>query len=441
MTARERAARAAVHALLRRVCGGVIELEEPCGRVVRFGRQAPPPAEPLRVRVRVHTPALWPQLALHHGAGFGRAYMDGLWSCERLVTLVRIAARAMVAGDRAKARLEPVTGPVQRAAWRLRANTRARARERIAAHYDLGDELFSRFLDETMMYSCGIFERPDATLHEASVAKLERICRTLGLSARDHVLEIGTGWGGFAVHAAARYGCRVTTTTISQAQHDHAREAVRAAGVADRVTVLQQDYRDLRGTYDKLVSIEMVEAVGWEHLDTYFGVCSQRLKPDGAMLLQAITTSDRTFRVERATVGFINAFVFPGGALPSQLAIERALARSGDLRTVRLEDISGHYVPTLRHWRENFLHAWEELRGHGYDERFRRVWELYLAYCEAGFAERRIQAVQMVLAKPAFRAEPLPQLPPVAPSFAPTLLATPAADDGGEDRLTGAASG
>ncbi len=338
--------------------------------------------------------------------------MDGLWSCDDLVTLVRIAARAMEAGDRARERLLPLVGPVQRTAWRLRANTRARSRERIAAHYDLGNELFSRFLDETMMYSSGIFERPDATLHEASVAKLERICRTLDLGPDDHVLEIGSGWGGFALHAAGRYGCRVTTTTISRAQHEHAVAAVRAAGLSDRVEVLLEDYRDLRGSYDKLVSIEMIEAVGWEHLDTYFRVCSERLKPDGAMLLQAIVASDRAYRVERASVGFINAFVFPGGTLPSLAAIERSTGRT-DLRSVRLEDITAHYAPTLRIWRENFLAAWPELRDHGYDERFRRVWELYLAYCEAGFEERRIQDVQLLLAKPRFRAEPLPPLPAI----------------------------
>jgi len=437
VTARERAARAAVHALLRRIDGGVVEVEEE-GRLLAFGRQALPPLEPLRARVRVHSPRLWTELALHQGVGFGRARMEGLWSCEDLVTLVRIAARAMVAGDRAKARIAPLLGPLQRTAWRLRSNTRERSRERIAAHYDLGNELFSRFLDETMTYSCGIFERPGATLREASVAKLERICRTLDLGPDDHVLEIGTGWGGFAVHAASRYGCRVTTTTISRAQHDHAREAVRAAGLEDRVTLLLEDYRDLRGTYDKLVSVEMVEAVGWEHLDDYFAVCSRRLKDDGAMLIQAITTSDRSYRVERAAASFINAFVFPGGTLPSLAAIERSVDRAGDLRTVRLEDISGHYVPTLRAWRENFLGAWEELRGHGYDERFRRVWELYLAYCEAGFAERRIQDVQLTIAKPAFRSEPLPPLPPREQTAAPLLAGRRL---GAGERLTGAASG
>lgn len=412
MTPVQRAARATALALLRRIRGGVIELAEEDGRVTVLGTQATAPEQPLRARIAVRSPAFWTELAGGRGVGLGRAYRDGLWECEELVTLVRIAARAMVAGDRARERLLPLVGPVQRAGWKLRANTRERSRERIAAHYDLGNELFARFLDETMMYSCGIFERPDATLHDASVAKLERICRTLDLSPADDVLEIGTGWGGFALHAAERYGCRVTTTTISRAQHDHAVAAVRARGLDDRVTVLLQDYRDLRGSYDKLVSIEMVEAVGWEHLDTYFAVCAERLKDDGAMLLQAIVTSDLTYRVERASVGFINAFVFPGGTLPSMAAIERSVGRT-DLRGVRLEDITAHYVPTLRHWRENFLARWEELRALGYDEPFRRLWELYLAYCEAGFAERRIQDVQVVLAKPGFRAEPLPALPPL----------------------------
>lgn len=436
MRPRERAARAAAHALLARVRGGVIELVEPDGRVVALGAQSAPPAAPLRARVVVRSPAFYTELVGARGVGLGRAYRDGLWTCDDLVTLVRIAARAMAAGDRARERVLPLTGPVQRFAWKRRANTRARSRERIAAHYDLGNELFARFLDDTMMYSCGIFERPGATLKEASVAKLERIGRTLGIGPADHVLEIGTGWGGFAIHAAQRWGCRVTTTTISRAQHEHATAAVRAAGLADRVTVLLQDYRDLRGRYDKLVSIEMVEAVGWEHLDTYFAVCARRLKDDGAMLLQAIVTSDLTYRVERASVGFINAFVFPGGTLPSMAAIERSVART-DLRGVRMEDISAHYVPTLRHWRENFLARWHELRERGYDERFRRIWELYLAYCEAGFAERRIRDVQLTLAKPAFRAEPLPALPRL-PTLTIDDVGPPAT--GADDSLSAAAS-
>jgi cyclopropane-fatty-acyl-phospholipid synthase len=403
MSARERVARRAVHALLARARGGELVLVED-GVARTFG--TPAGAPPLRARIEVNDPAFHTAL-LAGGAGAGRAYADGLWDCDDLVALVRIAARAMPALDRWRARLLPLTAPWQRTAWRLRGNSRVRARERIAAHYDLGNALFSRFLDETMTYSCALFERPQATLHEAQVAKLDRICRRLELRPGERLLEIGTGWGGLALHAAGRYGARVTTTTISHEQHAHASAAVRAAGLEDRVAVLLQDYRDLRGRYDKLVSVEMIEAVGWEHLDTYFARCSELLDPHGAMLLQAIVHPHRVFRVEKAASGFINAFVFPGGTLPSLYAIERALARRTDLRSVALDDITPHYARTLACWRERFGAAWPELRALGYDERFRRMWDLYLAYCEAGFRERRISDVQMLLAKPGWRGESL----------------------------------
>ena len=416
MSERERAARRAVHALLGRVHGGTIELVED-GAAQTFG--TPAGAPPLHARIEVHDPAFHTAL-LHGGAGAGRAYMDGLWDCDDLVALVRIAARAMPGLDRWRERLLPLTAPWQQTAWRLRANTRARARERIAAHYDLGNMLFSRFLDETMMYSSAIFERPGATLHEAQVAKLDRICQRLQLAPGERLLEIGTGWGGLALHAAGRYGAHVTTTTISREQHAYASAAVRAAGLEDRVTVLLQDYRDLRGRYDKLVSIEMIEAVGWEHLDTYFAACSALLEDDGAMLLQAIVHPHRVFRVEKASTGFINAFVFPGGTLPSLHAIERSLARRTDLRSVALDDITPHYARTLHCWRTRFQRAWPELRTLGYDERFRRMWDLYLAYCEAGFRERRISDVQLLLAKPAYRAETIaPLTAPVMPDVSP----------------------
>jgi cyclopropane-fatty-acyl-phospholipid synthase len=418
VSTRDRIARRTVHALLDRAQGGTIELRED-GTSRRFG--TPTGTPPLHTRIEIHDPAFHAAL-LSGGAGAGRAYMNGLWDCDDLVALVRIAARAMPALDRWRERLLPLTAPWQQTTWRLQANTRTRARERIAAHYDLGNVLFSRFLDETMMYSSGIFERPSATLHEAQLAKLDRICRRLQLEPGERLLEIGTGWGGLALHAAGRYGVHVTTATISREQHAHARAAVRAAGLEDRVTVLLQDYRDLRGRYDKLVSIEMIEAVGWEHLDTYFAACSDLLEPHGAMLLQAIVHPHRVFRVEKASTGFINAFVFPGGTLPSLAAIERSLARRTDLRSVALDDITPHYARTLRCWRERFHDAWPDLRTLGYDERFRRMWDLYLAYCEAGFRERRISDVQLLLAKPAYRAEqvvPLPAPPAVTPLSSP----------------------
>lgn len=420
-TARGSASRRAVHALLGRLRGGQVELAER-GAVTVLGAQPAPPLEPLRARVEVHDPAFHAAL-LRGGASAGQAYVDGAWDCDDPVALVRIAARAMPALDRWRTRLLPLTAPVQRTAWRLRANSRARARDRIAAHYDLGNELFARFLDETMLYSCAIFERPDATLHEAQLAKLDRICRRLALAPGDRLLEIGGGWGGLALHAARAHGAHVTTTTISREQHDHVVAAVRAAGLADRVTVLLRDYRDLRGRWDKLVSVEMVEAVGWEHLDTYFAACGALLEPDGAMLLQAIVHPHAAFRVEKASTGFINRFVFPGGTLPSLTAIARSLALRTDLRTVALDDITPHYARTLRLWRERFDAAWPELRALGYDERFRRLWSLYLAYCEAGFRERRISDVQLLLAKPAYRGEGTALTPPPAASPVDAQLA------------------
>jgi cyclopropane-fatty-acyl-phospholipid synthase len=422
VSVRERAARRAVHALLARARGGTIELVEG-GVTRRLGIPAGDP--PLHARVEVRDPAFHTAL-LSGGAGAGRAYADGLWDCDDLVALVRIAARALPALDRWRERLLPLTAPWQRTAWRLRANSRARARERIAAHYDLGNTLFSRFLDETMTYSAAIFERPGMTLHEAQRAKLDRICRRLRLTPGERLLEIGSGWGGLALHAARRYGVHVTTTTISREQHTHTRAVVRAAGLEDRVDVRLQDYRDLSGRYDKLVSIEMIEAVGWEHLDTYFAVCSERLEPHGAMLLQAIVHPHRVFRVEKAAKGFIRELVFPGGTLPSLYAIERSLARRTDLRGVALDDITPHYARTLACWRERFQAAWPELRALGYDERFRRLWDLYLAYCEAGFHERRIADVQLLLAKPGWRGE-ADTLAPLTNPF--TRTASPVRED------------
>jgi cyclopropane-fatty-acyl-phospholipid synthase len=285
----------------------------------------------------------------------------------------------------------------------VKSNTRGRSRRAIAEHYDLGNDLFELMLDPTMMYSSALFERPGMTLEEASVAKLERICERLDLGPQDHVLEIGTGWGGFAVHAATTRGCRVTTTTISREQRDYAIECVRREGVGHLVTVLLDDYRDLAGTYDKLVSIEMIEAVGWRHFGTFFERCSQLLEPDGLMLLQAIIIDDRAYEVEKAGKSFINTYVFPGGCLPSLEVIARCVARRTDMQTLALEDLTPDYAETLRRWRENFASNVRRAAALGYDERFQRLWTLYLSWCEAGFAERRIGDVQMLLAKPRHR--------------------------------------
>ncbi len=402
-SASQRAARTLVLRLLRNISGGTIELCEPGGRI-SLGRQGG--GEPLRVELHVHDPAFYPGL-LRGSVGLCDTYMERMWDCEDLVTLTRIAALNVTSLDRLRRVLAPVLLPAQRAGSLVARNTPGRSRRRIAAHYDLGNELFEMFLDPTMMYSCGVFDSPQSTLEEASLAKLERICEKLDIGPSDHVVEIGTGWGGFAIYAARTRGCRVTTTTISREQHAYALERVRAAGLSARVSVLRKDYRELSGSYDKLVSIEMIEAVGWEYLQTFFRCCSRLLRGDGAMLLQAIVIDDRAYEVEKAGRSFINTYIFPGGCLPSVEAISRSVSRATDLRHVHMEDITSHYATTLAHWRERFLAGSPRLSALGYDERFRRLWELYLSYCEGGFRERRIQDVQILLAKPGYRAEPL----------------------------------
>jgi cyclopropane-fatty-acyl-phospholipid synthase len=396
-------ARRVALAVLARLRGGELTLVEEGGRTLRFGG-VEAGAAPLRATVRVRDPGFYRGL-LRGSLGLSESYVRGEWECEDLVALTQIGARNMGPLDRLRRLAAPVLIPGQRWARWLARNTPRRSRAQIAAHYDLGNELFALFLDPTMMYSCAVFEPREATLEQASLAKLERICAKLELGPDDHVLEIGTGWGGFAVYAAQRHGCRVTTTTISREQHDYARERVRAAGLADRVTVLLQDYRDRseigqHGRYDKLVCIEMVEAVGWQLLPAFFRRCSELLAQDGAMLLQAIAIDDRAYEVEKAAKSFMNTHIFPGGCLPSLAVIDRCVARHTDLRDVAVERIGAHYARTLRCWRERFLAASARLGELGYDERFQRLWALYLSYCEGGFRERRIDAVQLLLSKP-----------------------------------------
>ena len=392
-------ARAIVERFLRRISTGQLIVHEN-GTERSYG-EGPPVAT-----VYVRSPKVWRKL-LRGSRGFAESYFEGMWDSPDVTAVVRLAARNVGGIDRLRRRLAPLRRPFQQITAVLkRTQTRRRARKSIAAHYDLGNDLFELMLDPTMMYSCAIFERPGMSLEEASIAKLERVCERLQLSAEDHVVEIGTGWGGFAVHAAATRGCRVTTTTISREQRDWAVEAVRKAGVEHLVTVLLEDYRDLTGTYDKLVSLEMIEAVGWRHFGTFFRQCSDLLAPDGLMLLQAITIDDRAYEVEKAGASFINTYVFPDGCLPSIEVMTRNVARRTDMQQVGLEDLTPHYAETLRRWRENFAANVDRAQELGYDTRFQRLWNLYLSWCEAGFAERRIGDVLMVLAKPRHRSAP-----------------------------------
>ncbi len=395
MTVTQRVARGIALGLLERLRSGQLTVVEGEHRLV-LGHGSP------QATVQVRSPRLWPRL-LHGSRGMAEAYMQGLWESPDLTAVVRVAARNATGLDKWRRRVAPARVPLQAARGIRARNTHARSRRGIAAHYDLGNELFALMLDETMMYSSAYFPRRGMTLAQASRAKLEMVCGTLDLRAGDHVLEIGTGWGGFAVHAARTRGCRVTTTTISREQYEHAREWMRAAGVADRVTVLCEDYRNLRGHYEKLVCIEMIEAVGYRDFGTFFARCSNLLTAHGRMLLQAITVDDRAYEVEKASPSFIRTHIFPGGCLPSLAVIARCVAQRTDMRTVGFKDLTPHYAETLRRWRVNFEAASARLEDLGYDERFRRLWRMYLAYCEAGFAERRIGVVQMTLAKPGWR--------------------------------------
>jgi cyclopropane-fatty-acyl-phospholipid synthase len=391
-------ARTAVSAVMRRgVRHGRIEVVED-GRRRGFG----PPGADLRATVTVNDTAAW-RGPLRGSVGLGEGYVDGLWETDDLVALIRIAARELRDLDGLRGAVARPRGALHRLRRLVPENTRRGARANISAHYDLGNDLFAAFLDERMMYSCAYFPSASATLEEAQLAKLERICSRLRLEPDTHLLEIGTGWGGLAVHAAREHGCRVTTTTISRRQHDLATRRVEEAGLDDRVTVLLEDYRDLRGRYDRLVSVEMIEAVGWQYFDDFFRRCDELLAPDGAMLLQAITIDDDIYEAEKGARSFANTHVFPGGCLPSRRTIAECAARVTGMRQVWLDDITAHYPPTLAAWRQRFLAAWERLRPRGYDERFRRLWDFYLSSSEAGFRERRIGDVQVLFAKPGWR--------------------------------------
>ena len=394
----DRRARRLVLGQLQRMPRGAVCLVE--GERHRGFGQA---EEGLEAVLEVHDPRFFRALLLRGTIGAAEAWMQGWWSCGDLPAVCRLAVANIEWMHRRERGWARLAAPARKLAHALRRNTRRGSRGNIAAHYDLSNEFFRLFLDDNLMYSCAVFPRPDSSLEEASRYKVDRICRKLALAPRDHLLEIGTGWGGFALHAAGEYGCRVTTATISREQLELARQRVKEAGLDGRVEVVLADYRDLRGQYDKLVSIEMIEAVGHQFFDTYFGCCSRLLKPEGLMLLQAIVIDDRAYERARRSVDFIKAFIFPGSCIPSVDVISRSLAGATDLRLVHLEDIGAHYARTLRAWRSRFLAAEEQVLQLGFSREFIRMWDFYLSYCIGGFEERHISDVQMLLAKPGNR--------------------------------------
>ena len=393
---------------LRDLRGGAIRLIDAGGEVV-LGEANDPP-----ILVRVADVAFYRAVAANGSLGAGEAYIEGHWQCSDLVGLVRLLLRNRHLLDGMDSGLARLGAWALRLWHAARGNSRRGSRRNIAAHYDLGNEFFALFLTDDLMYSSALFADEHDSLEVASRRKLERICQWLRLQPGDRVIEIGTGWGGFAMHAASNHGCHVTTTTISAEQHALAARRIADAGLQDRITLLQSDYRDLRGQYDKLVSIEMIEAVGAPYLPDYFDAIGALLKPDGLALLQAITIEDHRYRQALRKVDYIKRFVFPGSFIPSVGAIIQAKSRRTDLQLIDQHDFGHSYALTLSAWRRRFLANLTEVRRQGFDDRFIRLWEFYLAYCEGGFLERSIGVSHLLMARPGYRPAPALATSPIA---------------------------
>lgn len=382
---------------LAKITYGQICISDNFGKLVLGNQDS---ADDLCVQITVLDQRFYSEVAFGGSVAAGESYMQGYWTCSNLTGLVRIMVRNRSIMDQMEGGLSLFKRPLLRLAHWLNRNSQSGSRRNIEAHYDLGNEMFELFLDPSMMYSCAYYPDDQTTLDEAATLKLKRICDKLQLNSEDHVVEIGTGWGGFAIYAAKHYGCKVTTTTISKQQYEIAQQRVKQAGLEDRITLLMEDYRNLEGCYDKLVSIEMIEAVGHQYLDTYFSKCSSLLKPDGIMLIQAITIADQYYDQAIRSVDFIQRFIFPGGFIPSVNAIAKSIRRATDMRLFNHEDIGPHYATTLEHWRQRFFENIEQIKALGYSDQFVRMWEFYLCYSEGGFLESVLGDAHMVFIKP-----------------------------------------
>ncbi len=392
----DRVLRKLVFQSLSHISGGILELEDEQG-CHRFGSSES--ASPV-ANIRVNDPRFYRRVVLGGSLDAAESYRQGEWDTADLCGLLQLLAQNLDAVGKLERFSSKVLLPFRQLSHRMRRNTRSGSRKNISAHYDLSNDFFRMMLDPTLTYSSGVFSRPGMTLIEAQYEKYERICQKLELKSGDRLLEIGTGWGGFAEHAARHYGCHVTTTTISNRQYQYAQERFRTNGLDSRVSLLKQDYRELSGQFDKLASIEMVEAVGDRYLGTYFGQCSRLLKANGLMCIQAITIPDHRYSQYRRSMDFIQRYIFPGGCLPSFSAITRALADHTDLRLVHSEDFGTDYATTIKVWRSNFWNNIEKVRSLGFDNTWIRTWEYYLCYCMAGFLERQIGVSQILFAKP-----------------------------------------
>jgi len=399
----DRWARQLVFNTFSRITRGKITVEED-SQVFVFGDVD---CEDLCTFITVRDPAIYRAVASGGSIGSAESYMHGHWHCSDLVSLVRIMVANMAVLDTLDSGSTWLRNMANRLLHLMNRNNTRGARRNIESHYDLSNPFFATFLDPSMMYSSAIFRDQHQSLDDAAVAKLEHICHRLDLNSSDHLLEIGTGWGGMALHAAQQYGCRVTTTTLSREQYNHTHDRVAEAGLEDRITVLLKDYRELDGEYNKLVSIEMIEAVGHQYYSDYFRQCARLLKTDGLMLLQAITISDQRYEQAKGSVDFIQKYIFPGGCLPSNSIIATHVARDTDMQIIGLEDLTCDYAMTLAHWRQRFLQNAHDIASHGFSEDFIRMWDYYLAYCQGGFMERVIHTAQVLMAKPQYRLQPL----------------------------------
>lgn len=353
------------------------------------------PSAALRADVHILSPGVYWRLLTGGSLGAAQAWMDREWETDALTSLLQILALNSNVLGRLEKGFQLLGGPLERIRHWTRRNHREQARENIAAHYDLGNDFYTHFLDDELLYSSALFTTDKQDLTQAQREKMARLCEQLALTSDDHLLEIGTGWGAMAEYAARHYGCRVTTTTLSQAQYDWAKARIARAGLEERVQVLLCDYRDLTGTFDKLVSVEMIEAVGKRYLPVFFRTCQARLRPGGKMALQAITIQDQRYRDYSKSVDFIQRYIFPGGFLPSITAMSALMTRHTDFVVRNLFDMGPDYARTLAHWRQRFVQAWPDIEKLGFDERFRRMWLYYFGYCEAGFNARTISVVQL----------------------------------------------
>ncbi|PCM45772.1 SAM-dependent methyltransferase [Marinobacter sp. ANT_B65] len=392
----DKAARSLVIQQLKQLGEGILTIQEDGMDDLVFGDGN---SKHLPAVLIIHDPGTWRDLLTGGSIGAAEAYVAGDWSSPDLVALLRFFTRNIDRMNEFEDRFSWITKPALKGLHWLNRNTRDGSRKNISAHYDLGNDLFETFLDSTMMYSSAIYPDEESTLEEAAVHKLDTICRKLDLQPGDRVIEIGTGWGGFAIHAAKHYGCHVTTTTISKEQLELARKRVLREGLEDRITLLFDDYRDLAGQFDKLVSIEMIEAVGPQFLDSYFSQIHALLKPDGLALIQAINMPEQRYERALKNVDFIQRFIFPGSFIPSFGTILESVRNQSNLVLTHSEDTGFHYARTLRDWCDRFMSNREKLDSMGYDQAFRRLWHFYFAYCEAGFSERAIGVSQLVFAK------------------------------------------